>query len=979
MRDEGGHVARFIAEAREHLAVVGDALITLERHPDDRAACIERLLRGTHSLKGGAGIMGKKQIERLAHAMETATENLRDGRVAVDAAAIDALLFAADRINAMVDDVEHSEEADLSEPLQALAPLLKSAPLPGPLAMEQSLRSTGRVQELRLDTADYAMMVQGQPAIPPNHSLYGIRFDWHVSEQQWGLSPIVIAERLEKAGTLVGSRLEWGGGSLRDTMPQPPVAYRAVIASELGPEEFARRVGIPNAEIARLENVPNGPRQAPRAPKTDTPANRGATSPTSLRVSVSLIDQMMELASELALVRNEALRTTGRETPAIRGLVRRLDAVTSDLQGAALQMRMQPIGTLFDRFPRLVRDVARQLGKKIEIVITGSAVELDKTVLDVLSDPLTHLVRNCCDHGIELPDQRRRVGKTETGTLRLSARQERGQIIIDIRDDGKGIDTEAVKRKALEHGLKSREELERLSTRQACELILMSGLSTAHEVTDLSGRGVGMDIVKTNLEQIGGLVEIESTPGQGTTFSLRLPLTLAIMPCLLIGSEGQRYAVPQRDVEEILRLSDASAARIECTHDGESLRLRDSLLPVVRLSETFQRRQPLDDRAWRDIVARHHGEGREKHPTTGYAAVVRAGSRRFVLVFDEVLENEDIVVKPLVTLLRPLSIYAACAILGDGGVVMILSTEGIARHSGVFQKAADATPVLDRTTGDSAPFLLATFGRDELVAIPLASVRAIMRVARESFQVTAGRKFVHLNGETLNVVGIQELLQLGNHEPQPYSYLVVPRNAETPVGFIVSDVVDTVLLTEPVDQNTLAVDGVTGTTVVNGRIALVPDLARMAAIWHQAANSTQGALPAAQRSKILLVEDTQFFRTLVGNALNEAGYTVVLAANGSEGLAALEQESFDLVVSDIEMPVMDGHAFARALRADARWKALPLLALTTLGGPAHQEASHASGFNAHETKFDRAHFLAVVKKLLDESANGVLSAEVSHD
>ncbi len=317
----------------------------------------------------------------------------------------------------------------------------------------------------------------------------------------------------------------------------------------------------------------------------------------------------MTLAGELVLVRNQALRSPYADS-GLRPIVQRLDAVTGELQEVVLRTRMQPVGNLFGRFSRMVRDLAKQLGKEIDLGLSGAEVELDKTILESMSDPLTHLVRNCCDHGIELPAERERAGKSPSGRVALSARHLGGQIFIEVRDDGRGLDPDKIRRKALQQGLRSKEELARLGSRDVLALILLPGFSTAAEVTDLSGRGVGMDVVKTNLDRLGGVLEIESEPGRGTAFTLRLPLTLAIIPCLIVAVGGERYALPQKDLEELVCLHPGhSRSRVEHTFDQEVVRRRDRLLPLVRLEEVLRRPKPFTAATRAEILRQQRGEG----------------------------------------------------------------------------------------------------------------------------------------------------------------------------------------------------------------------------------------------------------------------------------------------------------------------------------------------------------------------------------
>ena len=334
----------------------------------------------------------------------------------------------------------------------------------------------------------------------------------------------------------------------------------------------------------------------------------------------------MTLAGELVLVRNQALRSIDAGEAAMRPVLQRLDALTSQLQGAVTQTRMQPVGNLFAKFPRMVRDLARQLGKTIELEMTGTEVELDKSVLELLSDPLTHLIRNCCDHGLELPADRARAGKPLAGRVTLAARHLGGQICIEVGDDGQGIDLERMKRKAFQAGLRTSAELARLSDKEALGLITLPGFSTATAVTDLSGRGVGMDVVKTNLDRLGGTLEIDSMLGQGSTFSLRVPLTLAIIPCLMVRAGDQRYAIPQKDLEELVCLHPEQAQmRIEYTLDQEVVRLRDQLLPLVRLAEVLGRPTPFDAEAREAVVRKYRpsrsiADSSQSPKTSGAAA-----------------------------------------------------------------------------------------------------------------------------------------------------------------------------------------------------------------------------------------------------------------------------------------------------------------------------------------------------------------------
>lgn len=952
---------RFVAEAREHLAGMSIALLSLEKSTDNRESLLSQLLRSAHSIKGGAGFSGFRKIEELSHAMETAVEKIRDVQTAPGAEVIDALLGAFDRIAAMVDDPEHSSEMDISE-LVARLGFAGTADVPLKVELARSQRPA-EVQPSEFPNTD--MM---RSARQSDHTqLYGVKLDWFACERENGLLPVEVAKRLNQAGTIVEARVELLGPSLHEGMPSEVLWYRAIVSSKLDPQTFGRQLDIPSAGIVCLTQAP--PQSKPLVVAETRPIATAVAGTGSLRISVSLIDRMMGLAGELVLARNQALRLGAKSEVSSRRLLRRLDEITNDLQGAALRMRMQPVAGLFDRFPRLVRDLARQLNKQIELRITGAEVELDKTIIELLIDPLTHLVRNCCDHGIEAPDIRSRTGKSAVGTINLAASQERGQILITIRDDGRGIDREAIKRKAVEQGIGRREELDRLGDRQLFDLILRSGFSTASKLTDLSGRGVGMDVVKTNLEQVGGVVEIESEPGRGTLFTLRLPLTLAIVPCLLVSSGGRCYALPQRDVQEIVLLgTGGDRPRIEYGHDEEVLRLRGKLVSLVRLSEVLSSRKTStpEDKARRVQIRRQGAQATDRE----YVAVVRVGSQPFGLVLDEVLASEDVVVKPLHAMLRPLSIFAGATILGDGKVSLILSAEGIARHSGVTQPSStDAiSAVATESDTEAQPHLLFRAGEQELLAMPLSEVRRVVRFQRNRIERVGNRDMVNVDGAAVNVLSLDKLLGLSPCPDRDSMFLILPRHTRAPVGVLASEIVDTPALSAKIEGSAFRADGISGSAIVKGRITVCIDLERIVQIWQSVQDVP--ALPNASAGdaaarRVLVVEDTQFFQQLVTKYLNSNGFETVLADNGAEGLARLKEGWFDLVVSDIEMPVMDGLTFAREVRQNPAWAAMPMVALTTLNTPESRARAIASGFDAYEVKLDRQTLLATVSALLE--------------
>jgi two-component system chemotaxis sensor kinase CheA len=933
-------MSEFVSEAKEHLSGIADDLLALEQHRDGPARDrIDRLFRAVHSVKGGAGFFGCKTIEELAHAMESVLERTREQELEIDAETIEALLGGADRITALLDDVEHSNNADVIAPLARLRGLLVQ-PFSTP-----------------------AKNTFGEPPLAdrqPGHAyLFELQISFLECSRQRGWNPVEVLRRVQELGTIVNARLEVPkGATLGGELPTEGMVYHALFSTSQPPERFKATLGLDGIQLWVIEGE-----AAPVPPPTlsnPPPATNQPPPPNTVRIPVDLVDRLMTLAGELVLVRNQAVRTLDPREAALRPVVQRLDAVTSELQEAVLRTRMQPVGNLFGKFPRLVRDLAKQLGKQIELEVTGTEVELDKTILESLSDPLTHLIRNCCDHGIEAPEQRVRAGKPAEGRIRLAARHLGGQIYIEVRDDGRGVDPEAVRRKALEQGTRNAAELARLGDKDLLSLILLPGFSTAAAVTDLSGRGVGMDVVKTNLDRLGGALEMDSLPGRGTAFTLRLPLTLAIIPCLIVTAGGERYAVPQKDLEELIYVDPRqSKTRIEFAFDREVVRLRGQLLPLVRLGKLLL------------AVAREEASSPAKQEPS-FVAVVKAGSRRFGLVVDGILTTEEIVVKPMHSALRGLACFAGATIMGDGRVALILSIEGIARQARVRFEAVSAQepPV----TTEAAPaemqtVLLFRYGLDEQFALPLAMIRRLVRIRPDRIERVGGREFVTVDSVPTQILRLDAFLKVSPCQDRSEMFLLLPRGLTRPLGVLVAEVIDTQALVLDVRPDVCPADGLLGSALIRGRLTLVPDLYRLGD--RLAAQEAPPALPPARdRRRVLLVEDTQFFRQLVKGYLETAGFDVVTATNGAEGLERLEAGAFDLVVSDIEMPVMNGYEFARAVRRRRDGAALPLLALTTLSSDADRERTQESGFDGHEVKIDRAPFLAAVSALLRDKVTG---------
>jgi len=738
----------------------------------------------------------------------------------------------------------------------------------------------------------------------------------------------------------------------------PPVA-----AAEATP-------AVPDAEPP-AEAAPASPMAppAPAAPAAAAPAGEipapaeaaSSVAAQTIRVSVEVLEDLMMLVSELVLTRNQLLQLArAHQADAFTVPLQRLSHITSDLQEGVMKTRMQPIGNAWAKLPRLVRDLAHELGKKIDLEMRGAETELDRQVLEMIRDPLTHMVRNSADHGIETPAERRAAGKPETGRILLNAYHEGGHIIIEIGDDGRGLAVDKIRAKALANGLATESELAQMSEREILRFIFAPGFSTAQQVTAVSGRGVGMDVVKTNIEKIGGTVELASTPGKGATFTIKIPLTLAIVSALIVEAGGERFALPQIGVVELVRVGGAQegAPRIERIKDAAVLRLRDRLLPLVSLAGLLR------------LVPPEQAAQQEE----GFVAVMQVGGQAFGIILDRVFDTEEIVVKPVAPILRHVTMFSGNTILGDGSVIMILDPNGIARASGVGADAPAAAegrarPSLVSLRSDATTSLLLFRAGDETPkAVPLGLVARLEDIPADRIEMSGGTPVVQYRGALMPLIPVSPGW-IRPQAPARQAVLVFTEN-DRALGLMVDEILD--VIDERLDiQPGSGRPGFIGSAVIAGRVTEVLDtawwLAQAGQDWFRPARPAAGR---GARPRLLLVEDSAFFRHLVVPALTAAGYEVE-AVDGPVAALRLREEGarFDAVISDIEMPEMDGIAFARALRSGGAWAEMPLIALSSRTEPADIARAREAGFTDYVAKYDRAALL--------QSLSDCLSAPVA--
>lgn len=903
-------VAEFVTESTESLADIENQLLAIEAAGADiDLDLVNTVFRGIHSIKGVAGFLGLTAINGLAHSLEDVLNRIRNQELVPNSEIVDVLLKAADELSEMVAHPDDSNNVDISVHVEALKAILdgSSAPAPASESGSEDSRKESEIMELAdstLETVEEQVTEQDTPA---------------------PAAPVSPPET---------------NGSVKSA--QPPAS-----PSKNGSRTESKRSASPSVE-------------------------------TSIRVPVSTLDHLMNLAGELVLNRNRLVQYAGNNRDSdLASLSSDIDHNTCELQEAIMQTRMQPIATSFNRFPRIVRDLSSKLGKECNLVVEGKDVEVDKSIIEAIGDPLTHLIRNSVDHGIESPAERQAADKPAAGRIRLSAYHLAGQVCIDIEDDGGGIDAERLKEKAVSKGVISERQASEMGVREALRLIFHPGFSTADKLTDVSGRGVGMDVVRTNIERIGGTVDVESEIGKGTTIHIVLPLTLAIIRSLIIGSQCRRFAIPQVNVAELVRISEKErGTRIRRINDAVVLRLRDDLIPLVELKEILGIKSGCDVRPIDEPNDEPNDDASDDPSSVEFGAknvvVLETGRSRYGIIVDQLFDSEEIVVKPLGVHLKKCPSFAGATILGDGRVALILDVTGIADKAKIA--SVDESTVSDDLQSESGDedllrLLLFRNAPDEQFAIPMALVARIERVASSDIEHLSGRQVTQYRGGTLPLLSIEKTITASPRPDSEFVSVVILTSGDREYGVIAPSIEDICQVPVTIDVESLHEPGVIGSQVIEGVTTRILDVAQ---IYHTNYPEA-GVAPVTNKtpepvgpSTILIAEDSKFFRRQVVSFLADAEYKVLEAEDGVEAwdLLRKERENIDLLVTDIEMPNMNGFELCEKVRAEQGFRDLPIVALTSLASDEDIQRGKQCGVNEYQVKMDRDKLLNSIHRLL---------------
>jgi len=859
----------FVQESSEHLQTLETDLMALESNPTDNAL-LNSIFRSVHSLKGGAGFFGFDPIVKLAHVMESVMSLLRDAVLKADQPMVSLLISTSDKLNLMLVNPERAIEIACEGEIAGLQAILDGTSSGASLTAANVAETPApKLPEKKSDSVLDRELARFD--FHPNDLLDGLKHGQNFYIVQAGLEKEIESQaqtlehfvsELTSLGKLIGTEASLPDHITLSNCAEADVSCRFFFVTALEPFILCGALGLADENIHQIDSSKLGEwvKTAPTektAPIVDEPQEIEETTPEvvvsqsivptsptvqaiapqpaapaatpidpkpvagsrrkaeeTIRISVGLLDSLMNLAGEMVLGRNRLLRIASRtdngpDDSQMQSVVQEISSVTSNLQDTIMRARLQPVGGLFGKFTRIVRDLSHKLNKEIQLEIFGDDVELDRTLLEGLSDPLTHLVRNSVDHGIEAPANRIAKGKSSCGTIRLSAAHLAGRVQIEVLDDGGGMDPERLKSKAIEKGILTVDQAARMTDSDALQLIFAAGFSTAAAVSDISGRGVGMDVVKTNIEKLGGHVELDSRLGQGTRIIIRLPLTLAIVPALIVGCRGTNYALPQINVDEIVHPGDEYP--LKSMGGARVLELRGQLLPVVNLS---------------DLLGHPPKENSKQE---NFVVVLRLDHVSYGLIVNEIISNEEIVVKPLGRHLRSVPYYTGATILGQGEIAMILDPNSMAQgRISASQLALSASKSSEVAISDSTSERVLIFQETdgEFLAIHLKKVMRVESVKGSDIERIGSMDCLRKNHDsTLRLVQLSDLIPI---KPQTQRaeefFLIVPRPPFDGLSIVASRIVDSADLSEDqIDKATFRARGLRGSAVLSDRLSLVLD------------------------------------------------------------------------------------------------------------------------------------------------------------
>lgn len=978
----------YLAECREHLDGIENDMLAIEQAGESAdEELVNKVFRAAHSIKGGAGFFDLADIRELAHKTENVLDLIRSKQAVPSADVVGVLLKAFDKLREMIDGPLHADQEGVRDLVGRLEDLVSSR-LPG--RKKSSVRRQTVIATPERQTRLWATAFDFDRAGHAGKMPYLLEYDLLHNLGPDTVRPLDVVRELMSYGDILDVAVDMQSVGTLEESPSNRLPMDVLYATALGPELIGSILDVRSCRIWQVEAggacrllsgcapwddaqpspaappicnacsetetaseaptrplpTPAVPSSAPRIAASIDPPSASPADAT-VRMNVSLLDTLMNLAGELVLGRNQLGDAIARGDAAmIHAANQRISIVTTEVQEAVMRTRMQPVGNLFQKYPRLVRDLAIQLGKNVRLVEEGGEVELDKTIVEGLSDPLTHMVRNAVDHGIEAPDERSAAGKTPQGTLCLRAWHEAGLVVVEVSDDGRGLDSARIAAAAVRAGTVSEQDVATMTEEEKLALVFGAGVSTARQVSDISGRGVGLDVVKTNLDRLGGKIEIRSRPREGAVFRIKLPLTLAIIPSLLVQSGEDSMAIPLVNVQELVRIPAAEIShRVDCVANAEVLMLRDGVLPLVHLNRVLDlQSSTAAGEAWNVVV-------------------LAGGAYRYGLVVERLHGTVEIVVKPLGRHLKHLAEYAGATILGDGAIALILDVAGLAAVAGLRAEGLAAVTKPAPCATDTHHLLLFR-NATEQCAIPLHAVARVLKVQPEQVERIGGRRTMQHRGRSLPLVALVDLAEVEPVPPDGRQVVVVIQDGGREFGVLGTGPVDVIEADAEIDPETLRQPGVLGSMLLRGATTLVLDCVELAlAAWPGERRRRSGSVGALNGVRLLVAEDSAFFRHQLIRILETEGAEVLRAADGQAAWDLLENGTpVDLVVTDVEMPRMNGIELTRRIRSRLDTARLPVVMLTSLASEEDVRRGREAGASAYCMKLNQTDLIARIRE-----------------
>ena len=966
-------LAEFLTESSESIAVLDVELVHLEQNPNN-PQLLGNIFRIMHTIKGTCGFLGLPRLESLAHAAENILSKIRDNAIPVSSEGITLILKALDRIKNLLYTLEQTQQEEPGDDNDLISQL-------NLLAEGGSGNASANLG------ANNAAPTHSLAAAPPELA--------NPAPANTYEAPLIAINPLEPES------------------PQAAPPAQTTMQSETHNSSSNHTVADPVDSASGMvieEPIPDA--KEPDAAKEEN-IKESNTSNQSIRVNVELLESLMNTVSELVLTRNQLLQILrDQKDNAFSVPLQRLNLVTSELQEGVMKTRMQPIGNAWGKLPRLIRDLANELDKKIELKMLGAETELDRQILELIKDPLTHMVRNSADHGLETPEERKLAGKSPVGTIILNAYHEGGHIIVQITDDGKGLPMAQIRKKIIENKLATEAEVAKMSDAQVQQYIFLPGFSTAKKVTNVSGRGVGMDVVRTNIDKIGGSIDIKSLEGRGTRVIIKIPLTLAIVAAIIVEANNQRFAIPQISIMELVRIAADSEHIIENLNNVPILRLRNHLLPLIVLSEVLQldphynstkalnaisaykqqHRHNKSNTELGETVAKAHttanvttpddntfnsvpalnlasstqpaaqsdpNQDHQDLPTREfYVVVTQVGENTFGLVVDEIFDTQEIVVKPVSPILRESSLFSGNTILGDGSVVMILDPNGISELSGerpAGDISTDTTATNKEKIFNSNMSLLVFQASDATPkAVPLSLISRLEEFKGNLIEYSNGQPVIQYRNELMPLIALNPNHQINRNGTQVV--LVFSDNGYT-AGIMIDQIVDITEQNLDIHLKSHKV-GCVGSAIVAGKTTDIVDvgyyLKQIYPNWFikDTLNSSENG-NSNQPRRVLLIDNSAFFRNLIIPPLQASGYEVTAVDTFDRALILHEKRAnFDVIVSEVNIDGNKGFEFAKTIKTNSRWKDIPLIALSAHISPEFIARGRAAGFDDYVAKND---------------------------